>query len=65
MEPQKPDTYPRPEEAVLGKEVAKERAEKRFRIMTVQNETRGVLDRMTADAAQRILNPANSREIRV
>ena len=37
---------------------------KRVRSWTVQNEMRGVLGRVSTGAAKRILNSANSREIR-
>ena len=65
MEPQKPTNSP-----WLGREVekrqrvAKELAAKRVRSWTVQNEIRGVLGRVSAGAAAKILDSANPREIR-
>ena len=44
--------------------LAKERAAQRVRSWTVQNEMRGDLGRVSAGAAGRILDSADSREIR-
>ena len=44
--------------------VAKEQAAQRVRSWTVQNEMRGFLRRAFADAAGRIFDSANPREIR-
>ena len=46
------------------KRVAKERVKQGVLSWTEQNEIRGVLDRMTADAAWKILDSAYSREIK-
>ena len=64
MRPQKPgySTGPRPE-VVERQKIAKERATQRLRYWTVQNEMRGVLARVSASAARRIFDSANSREI--
>ena len=43
----------------------KKREARRIRSWTVQNEMRGVLGRVSAGAAGRILNSANSMETRV
>ena len=43
-------------------EDCKERATQRVRYRTVQNEMRGVLGRISASAAGKILDSANSRE---
>ena len=59
MEPQKPSDSLRP-----GPMVAKERAAQRVRSWTVQNEMRGVLGRVSAGAAGRILESANPEEIK-
>ena len=65
MEPQKPGNSPGPgPEVVKGQRVAKERAAQRVRSRTVQNEMRGVLGRVSAGAAGRILDSANPKEIR-
>ena len=57
--------FPRPgPEVVERQRVAKERVAQRVRSWTVQNEMRGVLGRVSAGAAGRILNSANPREIR-
>ena len=47
-----------------GHRVAKEQAAQRVRSWSVQNEMRGVLGRVSAGAAGRILDFANFREIR-
>ena len=61
MESQKPGNSPGPGPEVKEKSsVAKERAAKGVRSWTVQNETRGVLRRVSAGAARWILN---SREM--
>ena len=63
--PKKPCNSPRPgSEVVERRRDAKERAALRVRSWTVQNEMKGVLGRMTAGAAGRILDSANPREIR-
>ena len=65
MEPQKPGNSPGPgPEAVERQRVGKERAAQRVRSWTVQNEMRGVLGQVSAGAAGRILDSADSREIR-
>ena len=65
MEPQKPDNFPGPGPDVKEKQrVAKERSAQRVRSWTVQNEIRNVLGRVFAAAARRILDFANSREVR-
>ena len=65
MEPKKPGNSPRPgPEVVKRQRVAKERAAQRVCSWTVQNEMRGVLGRVSAGAAGRILNFANPKEIR-
>ena len=65
MEPQKPGNSPGSgPEVVEGPRVAKERAAQRVRSWTVQNEMRDVLGRVSTGAAGRILNSANSREVR-
>ena len=64
MEPQKTGSSPRSGPEVVERlRVAKERAAKRVRSWTVKNEMRGVLRRMSAEAAGRILDSANPREI--
>ena len=63
MEPQKPANSPVPEPEVVEKQrVTKDRAAQRARIWTVQNEMIGVLGRMSADAAARILDFSNPRK---
>ena len=65
MDPQKPGNSPWPRSEVLKRQrVAKERAAKRVRSWTVQNERRGVLERVSAGATGRILDFSNPREIR-
>ena len=65
MEPQNPGNSPGPgPEVVKTQKVAKERAAQRVRSWTVQDEMRGVLGRVSAGAAGRILDSANPREIR-
>ena len=65
MEPQKVSNSPGPgTEVVERQRVAKEQAVPRVRSWTVQNEMRGVLGRVSAGAAGRILDSANLREIR-
>ena len=65
MEPQKPGNSPGSEPEVVERHrVAKERAAQGFRSWTVQDEIRGVLGRVFAGAAGRILDSANHREIR-
>ena len=56
--------YPGPgTEIVERQKIAKERATQRVRSWTVQNEMRGVLGRVPASDAGRILDSANPREI--
>ena len=63
MEPQKLGNPPRQgSEVVESHRVAKERAAQRVRSWTVQNEMRGVLGRVSAGAAGRIFDSANSSE---
>ena len=67
MKPQKPGNSPGPGPEVVERErerVAKERAAQRVLGWKVQNEMRGVLERVSADPAKRILDSANPREIR-
>ena len=67
MEPQKLGNSPGPGPKVVERErerVTKERVAQRVRCWTVQNEMRGVLGRVSAGAAGRILDSANLREIR-
>ena len=62
MELQKPGNSPRP-----GPErdrVPKEQAMQSVRSWVVQNEIRGVLERVPAGAARRIFDSSNPREIR-
>ena len=62
---QKPGNSPGPgPEVVERQRVVKKRAAQRVRSWTVQNEMRGVLERMSTGAAERILDSANPREIR-
>ena len=64
MEPQKPGNLPRSGAEVVEKQrLAKERAAQKVRSWTVQNEMRDVLGRVSTDAAGRILDSANPREI--
>ena len=63
-ESQKPGNLPGlGPEVVERQRVAKERTVKTVRSWTVQNDVRGVLVRMSAGVAQRILDSANLREI--
>ena len=65
MEHQKPGNSPRPGLEVANRQrVAKERAAQRVFSWTVQNEMRGVLGRVSACAARKILDSANPSEIR-
>ena len=60
MEPQKPGNLSRPGPKFEKRQrVAKERAEQRVRSWTMQNEMKGVLGRVSAGAAERILDSAN------
>ena len=62
---QKPGNFPGfGPEVVKRQRVAKERAAQRVRSWTAQNEMRGVLGRVSARVAGRILDSANPREIR-
>ena len=64
-EPQKPGNSPGSGPKVIERQrITKEGAAQRVRSWTVQNEMKGVLGRVSAGAAGRILNSANSREIR-
>ena len=64
MEPQKPGNSPGPgPEVVERQKIAKERAMQKVRSWTVQNEMRGILGLVSASAARRIFDSANSREI--
>ena len=63
MESQKPGNSPGPGTEVAERQkIAKKRATQKVRSWTVQNETRGVLGRVSASAARRISNSANSRD---
>ena len=65
MRSQKPGNSPGPgPEVVERQKIAKERAMQRVRSWTMQNEVRGVLGQVSASAARRIFDSANSREIR-
>ena len=65
MEPQKPGNSPGPGPEVAKRQrVTKKQASQRVRTWTVQNEMNDVLGRMSAGAAGRILDFANSREIK-
>ena len=65
MEPRKPSNSPGSgPEVVERQKVVKERAAQTVCSWTVQNETRGVLGRVSAGATGRILDSANPREIR-
>ena len=64
MEPQKPGNSPGPgTEVVERQKNAKERVTQRVRSWTVQNKMRGVLKRVSAGAARRILDSANPTKI--
>ena len=64
MEPQKPGNSPGSgSQAVKRQKIAKEQAVQRVRSWTVQNEMRGVVGGVSASAAGRILDSADSREI--
>ena len=64
MEPQKPGKSLGPGPEVVEKQrVVKERVAQRVHSWTVQNEMRGVLGRVSACAAGRILDSANLKEI--
>ena len=66
MEPQKPGNSEGPGPKVVERQrVAKERAVQRVRSWTVQNTIGSVLRRVSACTLRRILDSANSREIRV
>ena len=65
MEPQKPGNSPGPgTEVVKRQRVNKERAVQRVRSWTVQNEMRGILERVSAGAAGGIIDSVNSKEMR-
>ena len=64
MEPQRPGNSPGSgPEVVERQRISKKRAMQRVRCWNAQNEIRGVLVRVSAVAAGRILDSANSREI--
>ena len=61
MEPQKPGNSPEPgPEDVKRQKIAKERATQRVHSWAVQKKMRDVLGRVSASAARRILDSANS-----
>ena len=65
MRPQKPgNSSGHGPEVVKRPRVAKEQAAQRVRGWTVQNVMRGVLGRVSACAAERILDSANTKVIR-
>ena len=65
MEPQNPSNSPGPGPEIGERQrFAKKQAAQRVNSWTVQNEMRGVLGRMSVGAAGRILDYANSREIK-
>ena len=65
MDPQKPDKSLGPERKIVERQrVVKERAAQKLRSWTVQNEMRGVLERVAAGAAASIFESANPEEIR-
>ena len=65
MEPQNLGNSPGPgSEVVQRQRVAEEQAAQRVRSWIVQNEMKGVLRRVFAGAAGRVLDSANPREIR-
>ena len=62
MKPQKPGNFPGSEPEVVERHrVVKERAAQSVRSWTVQDEIRGVLVRVSAGAAGRILDSTNHR----
>ena len=64
MRTQKPGNSPElGPEVVERQKIAKERVTQRVRSWIVQNEMRGVVGRVAASAARRILDSSNSREI--
>ena len=64
MESQKPGNSLRPgTEVAERQETAKEQATQKVRSWIVQNETRGVLGRVSTSDAGRIFDSANPREI--
>ena len=65
LEPQKPGNSPGSGPEVIERQkVAKDRAAQRVRSWTVQNEIRGVLGRVSAGTAGRILDSAISTKIK-
>ena len=65
IEPQKLGNSTGPGLKVVKRQkIAKKQAAQRVRSWKVQNEMRGVLGRVSAGVANRILDSANSREIR-
>ena len=64
MKPHKLGNSPGSEpEVVKRQKIAKEGAARRVRSWTVQNEIIGVVGRVSASAAERVLDPADPREI--
>ena len=65
MEPQKPSNSPgRGPEVLERQRVTEERAVQRVCSWTVQNEMKGVLGRVSAGTAGRIVDSADPREIK-
>ena len=65
MEPQNLGNSPGSGPEVIQRQrIAEEQAAQRVRSWTVQNEMKGVLRRVFAGAAGRVLDSANPREIR-
>ena len=65
MEPQKPANSPGPGPEVLEKQKAvKEQAAPKVHSWTMQKEMRNVLGRVPTSAAGRILDSANSRDVK-
>ena len=63
-QPPRASTRGRRERERERQRVAKERAAPRVRSCTVQNEMRGILGRVSASAARRVLDSANPRKIK-
>ena len=64
MKSQKSGNFSRPGPEIVKRQIiTKKRAAQRVRSYAVQNEMRGVLEQVFADAAERIHDSANSREI--
>ena len=65
MKSQKSGNFSRPGPEIVKRQIiTKKRAAQRVRSYAVQNEMRGVLGRVSAGAAERILDSANPREIK-